>query len=139
MSSLAIRFLAYGLVGWGAEILWTAACALRRRPVDWRLPGTTTLWMFPIYGSAAFLFEPLHDALRGTNGLLRFPVYVLGLWAVEYAASWGIERSVGRPPWDYRHARWHLHGRIRWDYAPLWLLFVIVLEWTHDWLVKAAP
>ncbi len=137
MSQALLRLAAYGFLGWGAEILWTALCALRKRPRDWRMPGTTTLWMFPIYGSAVFLFEPLHDALREVSVLARVPVYVAGLWVVEYASSWIVERLVGRPPWDYSQTRWHLHGRVRWDYAPAWAVFVLLLECVHDLLLVA--
>ncbi len=134
-----LRFACYGLLGWGAEILWTGVKPLRRRPIDWRLPGDTSLWMFPIYGLSAFLFEPIHELLRVCAWPARAAAYVAGIWIIEYLTSWLIERAVGSPPWDYSYARWNLHGRIRWDYAPLWVLFGLLLERVHDALLRAGP
>ena len=55
---MIIRFLLYGLLGWCAEIVWTALGNFVAER-DWRLAGVSYLWMFPIYGSIAFLYEPL--------------------------------------------------------------------------------
>lgn len=139
-AEIALRFVCYGLLGWGAEVLWTAvANAWEVRPVDLRLRGFSSLWMFPIYGACVALFEPAHDALRRAPWPLRAVIWIAAIWAVEYAASWGIERLVGRPPWDYSGARWHLHGRINWGYGPLWFGFGLFLERVHDALLRAAP
>ncbi|MBI3267814.1 MAG: hypothetical protein HYZ53_02240 [Planctomycetes bacterium] len=139
MSEPLLRFVVYGLLGWGAEVLWTALAETTVRPMDWRLRGFSNLWMFPIYGACVFLFEPLHEVLRSRPWPLRAAVYVPAIWVAEYASSWLIEKLVRRPPWDYSSARWHLHGRIRWDYAPLWVLFGLLLERVHDSLVAAGP
>jgi uncharacterized membrane protein len=145
-----IRFVLYGLAGWCAEILWTALYeaisgtrvdgdTLEQRPLSrrerLRLMGHTYLWMLPIYGLAAFLFEPVHDALRGSPWLLRGTVYMLGIFAVEYAAGWLLRRLTGRCPWDYSYARLSVHGYIRLDYAPVWLGFGLLLERLHDVLI----
>jgi len=46
------RFLAYGLAGWCSEVV-TTGLRSRGRDGNWRLTGTTYLWMLPIYGVAA--------------------------------------------------------------------------------------
>ena len=47
------NFFRCGMIGWTMEILWTGLHAFRiRNP---KLTGSSSLWMFPIYGSAAFL------------------------------------------------------------------------------------
>ncbi len=61
--SRAGRFVAYGLLGWCAEVTFTAVHDFARER-DPRLPSRTSLWMFPIYGLLAPLYEPLHDAIR---------------------------------------------------------------------------
>ncbi|HZY44449.1 MAG TPA: hypothetical protein VFF70_06845, partial [Anaerolineae bacterium] len=68
-----LRFLLYGIGGWCAEILWTSIRdRVRCRVDDWKLKGTTYLWMFPIYGGALlFLYEPAHDAIRSISWPLR--------------------------------------------------------------------
>ena len=133
-----IRFLLYGLIGWGIEIVWTAiGSTLTRAQTGWRLAGTTYLWMFPIYGSLAFLYEPAHDALRTTPWPLRALAYAAAFLAVEYAAGWMIRRLTGMCPWDYAgRARWQLHGLIRLDYAPAWAALVLALEPLHDALLR---
>ncbi len=159
--ALVVRFVCYGLLGWAIEIVWTALGAAifgqsapgtlgveaagasaggRRR---WSLAGHTTLWMFPLYGSMVFLFEPLHDALRPWAWPMRALVYAGAFLAVEYAAGWLLRRVTGTCPWDYAtrrsQPRWQVHGLIRLDYAPAWALLGLALERVHDALVRAAP
>jgi uncharacterized membrane protein len=130
---MPIRFLVYAIFGWCAEIVWTAsydavsAIAARRR-VDLRLAGRTYLWMFPIYGGGGLLFEHAHALIATWPWVARGLVYLLGCWVVEYITGWLIKRATGTIPWDYSYARWHLHGLIRWDYAPVWFLFGLGLE-----------
>src|SRR3954454_14072321 len=116
---MLIRFVIYGLLGWCLEIVFTAIP--HKRPVDWRLPGHSYLWMFPIYGLVAPLYEPVHDALRaaGVFWLLRGVVYGVGIIAVEIVTGWLIQRLTGKIPWDYTGAsRWQWRGLTRFDYSP---------------------
>ena len=46
------RFLIFGCLGWCIEILWTGFHSLLLG--DGALTAKTYLWMFPIYGAAAF-------------------------------------------------------------------------------------
>ncbi len=135
-----IRFVLYGLLGWSAEIVWTAATAfVHRRPRDWRLHGHTSLWMFPIYGLVAPLYEPAHNLLRSWPWVVRGALYLLGIWAVEYATGWLLRRLTGKCPWDYSHLRGHLHGLVALEYAPVWFVFGLALEPVHDFLVRLTP
>src|SRR5690606_28052794 len=131
---------AYGILGWCVEIIFTALTRLREPDRRWWLEGTTYLWMFPIYGLIAPLYEPVHELVRAYPSLLRAAVYGAGFLAVEYAEGWTLERAPGRCPWDYAsRARWHLHGYIRFAYAPLWMLLGLALEPVHDFLVRLTP
>lgn len=135
-----IRFVLYGLLGWCVEVVWTAVSArLRGRECDWRLLGHTSLWMFPLYGLLAPLYEPLHDFLRPWHWFMRGAVYVLGIWLVEYASGWLLRRLTGKCPWDYSQLRGNLHGLIAWEYAPVWFLFGLGMERVHDALVQLTP
>jgi hypothetical protein len=152
---VALRFLVYGLIGWCAEIVWTAAydalSGTRRADGDThrraklsrverlRLSGRTYLWMMPIYGGAALAFEPAHDALRGQPWLLRGAVWAMGIFAVEAAAGFALRRLTGRCPWDYSYVRTHVAGLIRLDYAPVWFLVGLGLERLHDLMVRVEP
>lgn len=135
-----IRFAVYGLLGWCAEIVWTALLDFVRTR-DWRLAGTSYLWMFPIYGSIAFLYEPVHDAIRTTPVGVRALVWAVGFTAVEWASGWVIERATGRCPWDYAAAgaRFAVNPYVRWDYLPLWAIVGLALEPVHDFLVRLTP
>ena len=65
MSSILLRFLIYGCLGWSSEIMFTAiAHRASGQTRNWLLMGETSLWYFPMYGGVAFLYEPLHDFLR---------------------------------------------------------------------------
>ena len=137
---MVLRFIIYGILGWCGEIIWTATREkLSGQQRDWKLRGTTYLWMFPLYGLIAPLYEPLHNALRAWPWPLRGVVYMLGFWAVEYLTGWLLKRLIGVCPWDYSRARWHVHGFIRLDYGPAWFLVGLGLESVHDLLVQLTP
>jgi uncharacterized membrane protein len=136
-----LRFVLYGLGGWCGEIVWTAIRdRVRRRVHDWKLKGTTYLWMFPIYGSIVFFYEPVHTGIRPWPWVFRGLIYVLGFFAIEYLAGWLLKRLTGSCPWDYsKWSRFSIKSYIRLDYAPIWFLVGLGLEPIHDFLVKLAP
>jgi len=117
-------FLRCGLFGWCMEILFTAFHAFRRR--DLRLKGTTSIWMFPIYGCAAFL-KPIFILLRKTSFLFRGLTYMSLIFSAEYISGRLLERHR-LCPWDYSHSRYHIRRVIRLDYAPFWFAIGLVFE-----------
>ncbi len=135
--SRAQRFLAYGAAGWLSEIL-TTGIRSHGRDGDWRLTSHIYLWMLPIYGSAAFLFEPAHDRLRTRPVWQRGAVWVAGIYAVEAASGTAIRALTGEVPWDYARPRGnkpvprHWKGLVRPSYAPLWFAVGLGLERLHD-------
>jgi hypothetical protein len=120
--NVAARFLAYGVAGLTAELAWTG---LRERP-------RTSLWMLPVYGGAQLAFEPVHDSLRARSVAERACAYGLGFTCVEYASGRALRALRGEAPWDYAHARAHLHGLIRADYIPVWACAGLAFERLHD-------
>lgn len=135
---MLIRFILYGLGGWCGEIVFTALTdSLPRR--DWRLVGTSYLWMFPIYGLLAVLYEPAHDLIREVPLLGRAVVWALGFTAVEFLSGWLIARFTGRCPWDYSDKRFAINAYIRWDFFPVWAIIGLALEPVHDLLVRLTP
>ena len=75
--------------------------------------------MLPLYGTAALLFEPEHEAVRHLPLLARGLVYTAGIFGVEYAGGFLLKRLTGACPWDYSYARASVHGYIRLDYVPV--------------------
>lgn len=134
---LARRFVTYGVAGWVFEVLFTGA----KGPVrdkNWRLASHTYLWMFPVYGSAALLFEPTHDALRERPAWQRGAAYTAGFFAVEAASGEAIRRLTGEVPWDYNRARGTRPVPVNWRglcrplYAPIWFGVGLAMERLHD-------
>src|SRR5579863_4901323 len=127
------RSVAYAVVGVAAEVAFTGArdSALRR---GWALPGRSYLWMFAIYGLAAFLFEPVHNAVRNRPLWQRAAAYSVGITGVEYLSGTALKKLVGVVPWDYSgHGRFVVPGgATRLDYAPLWAVAGLGLERLHD-------
>lgn len=135
------RFWVYGAAGVLSEVVQTSLKA-PMRDQNLRLTGHTYLWMFPIYGSAAVLFEPAHDRLRSRPWWQRGLAWTAGIYAVEAASGEAIRRVTGEVPWDYARARgtWpvplHVRGLVRPAYAPLWFTVGLGLERLHDHLVE---
>ena len=125
------RFVAYGLLGWCGEVVFTGIHDFVRHR-DPRLPSRTSIWMFPIYGLMSPLYEPLHDALRDRPLPLRAVAYGLGFLAIEYASGSLLRRVLGDAPWDYSYARRHVNGLIRPDYFPIWAGAGLAMEGVHD-------
>lgn len=68
------NFFRCGILGWAMEIFWTGLHSFRVR--DPKLTGTSSLWMFPIYGCAAFL-APLMRRLRRYAFWQRGLIYIV--------------------------------------------------------------
>ncbi len=110
------NFLKCGLIGWCMEIIFTAMDALRRR--DLTLMGNTSLWMFPIYGSAAIL-APISRLLRKKTVWVRGLTYMSLIFSVEYISGRLLKKHQ-LCPWDYGRSPWNINRVIRLDFAPFW-------------------
>jgi len=129
------RSLAYGMLGWIAEVGFSGIRdVIDTRTRSWRLMGHSYLWMLPIYGLLAYLYEPLHDTLRERPVWQRAGAYAAGFAVIEYATGMTLRRTVGLVPWDYTgHGRWVLPGgATRLDYIPVFAVAGLVLEPVHD-------
>ena len=106
------------------EILFTYFGALRKK--DLKLIGQTSIWMFPIYGMAAVI-RPLAHILKGVPSFFRGIIYSIGILAGEYVSGSFLKKH-GMCPWDYSKAKLNIHGVIRLDYAPLWMIAGLFFE-----------
>lgn len=118
------NFIRCGICGWCMELLWTGFLSFRKR--DRKLTGQSSLWMFPIYGMAAFI-GPFSKLFRNCSLLLRGIVYMLVIFTGEYLSG-NVLKKHGCCPWDYSGSPLHIHGLIRLDYAPLWFFCGLFFE-----------
>ncbi len=132
MVTLLAHFLLYGALGWCVEIFFTGVCSIILQR-DRTAMGRTSLWMHPIYGVAGLLMESLYLALADLPLALRLFVYLCAVYIAEYTSGYLLRRLLGRCPWDYGVRRWAVHGLIRLDYAPAWLLLCVLIEPAQAW------
>ena len=122
--SFSKNFVKCGLTGWCIEIVFTSLDALRRR--DMTLKGNTSLWMFPIYGSAAVL-APIGHQLRSKPTWMRGLTYMGLIFSLEYLSGLLLSKHE-ICPWDYGRSRWHVRRVIRLDFAPYWFCAGLLFE-----------
>ena len=109
-----------------------------RGGVKWKAIGYSFLWMLPIYALLVFI-EPASEGMKNFPLLVRGLLYVLALWMVEYFSGRLIKKISGHIPWDYSASRWNLSGAIRFDFLPIWLVFVLVAEWLSHKFILLTP
>ncbi len=114
-----------GITGWSLEILFTSLQSLRKRQK--KLYATTSLWMFPIYGSAG-IFYPAMKQIKKFPLLLRGLCYMMGIFLTEYTTG-RLLSAFGCCPWNYEKSRFHYKKVIRLDFAPLWFFTGLFLEY----------
>lgn len=118
------NFLRCGMIGWAMEIFWTGLHAFRVRNL--KLIGNSSLWMFPIYGCAAFL-SPLMHRIKEEPVLKRGLIYMTCIFFGEYISGSLLKRK-DMCPWDYSQSPYQYQGVIRLDYAPVWFLVGLLYE-----------
>lgn len=106
------------------EILFTALGSLQKR--EFRLVGQTSLWMFPIYGSACLL-TPLFSFLKRFPVLVRGTIYAVCIFLGEFLSG---NFLMGKKicPWNYERSRWNIKKVVRLDYFFNWLLAGLLFE-----------
>ncbi len=124
MKKLIHNFIHCGILGWCMEITFTALDSFRKR--QFTLKGNTSIWMFPIYGMAAFL-APVCRLLKGKSVLVRGLTYAALIFLGEYTTG-SLLKKKGLCPWDYSKAKWNVNGLIRLDYTPNWFLAGLLFE-----------
>ena len=106
------------------EVFWTGIGSVLNR--DPRAVGSSSLWMFLIYGLAGFL-EPVCSFIIDYPWFARGLVYMACFFGIEFAAGLFL-RQVNACPWDYSGVRLNLLGLIRLDYAPVWFAAGLIFE-----------
>lgn len=126
MKKLLHNFLSCGLIGWCAEIIYTSLQSFRHH--DLRLLGTTSLWMFPIYGCGFLLIIP-YKIFQKTSLFFRGLIYMFCIFSGEYFSGYFLTK-YNACPWNYENCKLHIKKLIRLDYAPFWFLLGLFMEKT---------
>ena len=117
-------FIKCGMIGWCLEVFWTGMHNAMKK--DRKMQASTSLLMFPIYGMAVCL-KPICNFIRGKNFLVRGGIYTFFIYLAEFISGTFLKKR-GICPWDYSHAKHHVKGVIRWDYAPAWFVTGLIFE-----------
>lgn len=125
-------FLKFATLGVTVEVFYTAIYEVivsikNKQKVNMNLKGVSYIWMIPIYGSIAFFSKILIPWLIDFNLILRMFIYGVIILVVEYILGFILKKITGKCPWEY-NSRWSIHGFIRLDYLPLWMLFGLLVE-----------
>ncbi len=124
MKTFFKNFIACGLTGWCIECFYTGLAEMfKGNP---KLTSSTSLWMFPIYGLAAFMI-PVYNGIKEQSILLRATVYGLLITSIEFITG-SLLSLFGSCPWDYRYTAFNYMGLIRLDYFPLWMFSGLIFE-----------
>ncbi|WP_232293327.1 putative ABC transporter permease [Stigmatella aurantiaca] len=118
------RFIVYGIMGLCIEFCFTSVMDLATGAGDLRLKGYSYLWMHPIWGGTLLMAEGLMMRFQRMR-LSRFTrafIAMAASFTIEYVTGALLVMAVGRCPWDYTASPWNVHGLIRLDYAPFWLM-----------------
>ena len=122
------RFYIYAIHGYATEVMFTAIWEFVVN-FNWKLPGVTSVWSFPIYGVSVLVVEQLYLLMepRGVPLVLRGLVYTLWTYGWEFSTGL-ILRQFDACPWDYTPFHGDFMGLVTLEYLPLWYFGAIFLE-----------
>ena len=123
--SFITDFFLCGLCGWCMECFWTGMDSIRQKQ-DKTLLCHTSIWMFPIYGLAAF-FSPLIRLIKKFAMPIRGAIYAVCIFTAEFVTG-SLLKKCNACPWDYSKAKLNYKGLIRFDYAPAWAVAGLIFE-----------
>lgn len=128
---MLVRFLMFGCLGIVWEVTFGAIKGIIfKRTYDLR--GSSSLWVFPLYGLIAFLFPPVAHLFGTLTWWGRGLAYMATFFVLEYVAG-TLLRRVNLCPWHYP-PKYSVNGLIYLPYAPIWFLLGLGIEWIYPWL-----
>ena len=125
MKQLLKNFVNCGLCGWCLECFWTGIGSIIFQK-NRLMPCKTSVWMFPIYGAAAF-FSPVFRRMKNVPLIFRGSLYMIMIFICELCTGLLLKKHK-LCPWDYSHAKMNYKGVIRLDYAPAWFFTGLLFE-----------
>lgn len=101
------NFIRCGVIGWCWELIYTSLHTLASPDFDHKLMGKTSLFMFPIYGSAALL-KPVVKVVKKKPFWVRGSIYTCLIYGAEFVTgkflkkhglSLGLQRCQAECRW----------------------------------------
>lgn len=118
------NFIICGLAGWCIEVAFTSAGSLTQK--DKKLTGTTSAWMFPIYGMASSI-GVIAPKISHWPLLCRGLLYGTSIMTAEYITG-SILTHFDSCPWCYDGKKYAIDGIVRLDYLPFWIVTGLLYE-----------
>jgi hypothetical protein len=123
---MLISFVSFGILGMIAEVAFGAAKSLFKDRA-FELKGSTSVWMFPVYGLIAIIYPIIAMRIGVLPWYGRGAVYMLTFFVFEYIAGW-ILTKMKVCPWRYPE-KWSIGGLVYLPYAPIWFGLGLGVEW----------
>ncbi|CAI4224352.1 unnamed protein product [Auanema sp. JU1783] len=122
------RLIIYGCSGFTAEVCFTAAWDAIENG-NRRLLGTSSIYIFFVYGLSIFIIEKLYLRLKGKCRLFpRGLAYITICYLFEFAFGYFLN-IWNACPWDYAsYFDYHIMGLITMEYIPLWFCSSLFCE-----------
>jgi uncharacterized membrane protein len=122
------RFYIYAIHGYATEVMFTALWEFVVN-LNWKFPGNTSVWSFPIYGISGIVCEHLYVYMtsHGVSIIFRGLVYTLWTYCWEFSTGFVLQQ-FGACPWDYTPFHGDFMGLVTLEYAPLWFLAALMHE-----------
>lgn len=124
------RFVLFAMLGLLFEVFFIAGGELLAG--NWNMHGRTSPWMIPDYGLLGLVLMPIARPMirRGVPLPARAAVYMIGIFAVEFASGWLFDVG-GLVIWDYSHLPGNLYGYIAPQYIPFWYTLGLFAEFLY--------
>ena len=122
-------FIMYAFVGWCCEVIFAALC-------DGKFVNRGFLAgpVCPIYGFGVLIVVCVLNPIKD-NIFVLFIGSVLLTSALEFAASWALERFLHQKWWDYTDIPFNIKGYVCLKFSLLWgLACVFVVKLVHPTL-----
>lgn len=121
-------FVLFGLIGITMEVFCTSIHSHLKKKKNKCLKGTSSLWMFFIYGSVYFIILFGRTYFPDFNILLRGLIYMLLFYSLEFCSGYFLKKCKASP-WDYsKETKYNFKGIIRLEFAPVWFIGGLIQE-----------
>ena len=140
ITEIIIFFIIFAILGVIHEVLWSILI-IYIKTKNLLLKGTSSLWMFPIYGSVFFIVLLVQNYLPEAHWFFRGMAYLFLILALEYISGHILKLILKKVPWDYsdienpikikKTKKIHLHGLICLEHAPIWFIEGLFAEWIY--------